>query len=75
MKLRLDVLLLRGLITASEKDDQNSCAFRVVHPIHRPEIDLQFAHPISQDSMQPRTSMNQPIHADLNSSATAAVFK
>jgi hypothetical protein len=72
---RLNVLLLTGLVSTHEQDDEFAISFGVVHPVPRPDINLRLADTFRQLAMLARIAMRKPVHLHLNASPRAAVFE
>jgi hypothetical protein len=71
----LNVLLLTGLVSTREKDDQFAIPFGVINPIARPHIDLQLGDAIGQPAMLARIAVSKPVNAHLNACPSDTVFE
>ena len=64
-----DILRLRGLVSTGQKQQKSLLALRIVDPVPRTVVHLQFGHAVLQVAMRAWIAVDQPIdpHEDAGS--------
>jgi hypothetical protein len=68
-----DVDVLRRFVAADKQQQEDGSALRVVHPVARPDIDLQFGDTVRQIAVRSGVAVNQAIDANQNPCPSSAV--
>jgi hypothetical protein len=72
---QFDIVCLTRLVASGQKQQQSRSALRVVDPVTRAYVDLEFADATGQVAMLPRIATDQALDPYEDSSPTRAILE